>query len=86
MSNLDFDSGAELRDGRVFLLRDSPLHYMNSYSLWEAKTGPTGALSAPAAKLTTLENGRAFGLTSSDDGARLSVIFELGQPTSMSRR
>jgi Tol biopolymer transport system component/DNA-binding winged helix-turn-helix (wHTH) protein len=80
ISNLDFDSGVELRDGRVFLLRDSPLHYMNSYSLWEAKTGTSGALSAPATKLTTLENGRAFGLTSSDDGTKLSIIFELGQP------
>jgi Tol biopolymer transport system component len=47
---------------------------------WQAKTTPTGAFLAPPSKLTTLENGRAFGLTSSDDGSKVGVIFELGQP------
>ena len=78
--NLDFDSGLELGGGRMFLLRDSPLHYLNSYSLWEAKVNGNGQLLAPPAKLTTLENGRAFGLTGSDDGTKLGMIFELGQP------
>lgn len=76
-----FKSACALADGRLFFLRDSPAESRDEYSLWEVDTNrSTGAFLSAPAQTGSLDRGKAFGLTASDDGSRITVILEKGQP------
>jgi eukaryotic-like serine/threonine-protein kinase len=79
--NITFDSAWALGDGRVFYLRDAPAHFNDDYSLWEVNTNTAdGAFTEAPRQVASLARGRAFGLTASEDGSKLSAIVERGQP------
>ena len=76
-----FKSACTLADGRLFFLRDSPAESRDQYSLWQVDTNPaTGAFLSAPAQVASLDQARAFGLTASEDGTRISVMLEKGQP------
>ncbi len=76
-----FKSACALADGRLFFLRDSPAELRDEYSLWEVDTNrATGAFLSPPTRIYSLDQAKAFGLAASDDGSRISVMLEKGQP------
>ena len=79
--NFTFESAYALEDGRVFLLRDAPTQMYDDYSLWVAntKTADGSFVSAPR-QIASLDRGRAFELTGAEDGSKLSIIIERGNP------
>jgi len=79
--NFTYDSASVLDDGRVFFLRDSPIHMNDNYTLWVVRTDDaTGAFVSTPRQVAALDHGRAFALTGSEDGNRLSLVIERGQP------
>ncbi len=79
--NITFESAYPLEDGRVFLLRDAPAHMNDAYSLWVVNTNTAkGAFVSAPRQIAPLDPGRAFELTGSEDGSKLSIVIERGSP------
>jgi eukaryotic-like serine/threonine-protein kinase len=79
--NITFDSAYALEDGSVFFLRDTPAHMNDDYSLWVVNiNAANGAFISAPRQVASLDHGRAFGLTGSEDGRKLSIVIERGQP------
>ena len=77
--HVTFDSAYALEDGRLFFLRDAPIHTNDAYSLWVVDTDTAdGSFLAPPRQIASLDRGRAFELTGSEDGSKLSLVFERG--------
>ena len=79
--NLTFESACALADGRVFFLRIAQTVFHDEYSLWEVDTNTASGAFVSAPKLALpIDGARAFALTSSDDGSRMSILLKKGQP------
>jgi Tol biopolymer transport system component/DNA-binding winged helix-turn-helix (wHTH) protein len=76
-----YESAYPLADGRVFLLRDASDQMNDAYSLSvvDTNTADGSFISAPQ-QIASLDRGRAFALTGSEDGKKLSIVFEKGEP------
>ena len=76
-----FYAAFALADGRMFYLSDAAPHTGDNFSLWEVNTDPaSGAFVSQPAQIAVLPKERAFGLTGTEDGSRLSFIGSKGAP------
>ncbi len=63
----------------MFYLSDAPPHFGSNFSLWEVDTDPrSGAFHSAPVQIAPLPEGRAFALTGTEGGERLSFVFSKG--------
>jgi Tol biopolymer transport system component len=79
--NVRFESAFALVDGRIFFLGGPAGDLRNPLTLWEVDTNPLNGefVSAPN-RVASLVHAKVSGLTISNQGDKLSVVIERGQP------